>query len=717
MKTELAENVVRLDGRLEVDLITAVTQYLGFIGVETTRDLLLAGLPVGSGGVSAAHLERALNRIGHAVTWEDSRQPHKGGFPFAIETGPGGFLIVVDATKDGYRVLDPEQPKILRHLPVDFSKKRGKTRIFRILPTVQLLQDRHSIGAHKGHWFWGRLFLKKIRLFDIVLATFFANVIAVAVSLFALQVYDRVIPGQSEATLWVLVAGAGVAISFEAALRIARARLIDRMGRDAEIHITQELFSRFIGMRLGARPASPGALVHMMREFGAVREFFTVASIGVVADLPFVFIFLLLIYGIAGPVVGIIMTGAVLTVIPSLLMQARMSRLARETMGGMSSASRLLTEAAYNLETVKTGRAEAHFQKAWEEIIALNAVKTTEQRSLSAFLTFWAAAMQQCTYVAAVVGGVYLVFAGEFSVGAIIAVSILSSRTLSPITQLSTVLSRWQNMKASLAGLEAIVASEQERDETRTYLQRPRLRGQIDLKNVRFTHPGSRKIDFQAPEFHVAAGVKLAILGGNGSGKSTFLRLVAGLFQAAQGEVLIDGMDIRQIDPTDVRRNIGYLSQEVKLFKGSLRDNLVAGALRVSDDDLYAALGFGGLSDFVRHHPKGLDADIADGGEGLSMGQKQSVGLARIFLQDPSIVLLDEPTAALDQNLEADVVARLGPWLKDRTCIVATHRMAILSQMQRVAIMKDGRILAEGERDAVLKRVVSTVGQPDKADA
>lgn len=695
-----------------MDLRHATTAYLKALSVEVDADQLVNGLPVKDGALPMALLDRAVARLGHHVIQTERQKLQQADLPCCVSLKAGGYAVIVGLEQGGWRVIAPDCPEAVLHVSDHAFQGQYGGRFFRIVPSLSLLQEKHSVGTFKRHWFWGRLFFQKIRLFDVVVSSFAANLLAVLTSIFVLQVYDRVIPAQALATLWVLALGVGIGILFEALLRVARARLIDQMGKEAEIDISRDLFARVLGMPLDRRPAPPGALVHMVREFGSVKEFFTTAAVGVVADLPFVFVFLGLIYGIAGPVVWVIVAGALLTIIPSFLLQRRMSELSKETMGGMSSASRLLTEAAYGIETLKVTRSEPHFQKQWEEIILLNAVKTTEQRSLSAFLTYWATSMQQVTYVTAVIAGVYMVFAGEFTVGAIIAVSILSTRTLSPITQLSQILSRWQNMKSALEGLEVVMNSEQERDPNRTYIRRQRLSGKIELRKVKFGHPGAKLMGLNVEGLKVEPGVRLALLGANGSGKSTLLRIAAGLYHPNEGDVLIDGMDIRQIDPYDLRRNIGYLPQEIQMHRGTLRENLASDGQYYSDDRLHEALSFGGLGNFVRQHPEGLDAQIGDGGDGLSIGQRQSIGLARLHLLDPSIVLLDEPTAALDQALENELVVRLGQWIGERTSIIATHRPQILSQVHRVCVLQNGQIVLEGPKDAVLKQLVS---QPPNA--
>jgi ATP-binding cassette subfamily C protein LapB len=692
---------------VEPILQKAVVALLRTQSVDVDAEGLIEGLPIVDGVLSEDLLERALHRLGYEAVWIDQTSIHHLIYPCCITASPGGYLLILGRDGDTLQLLDPAQPNAYRNVPLDVIQNIYANRAFQVLPSTDLLLDKHSTGDAKKHWFWGRLLLQRRSLFDVILASLFANLLAVVTSLFALQVYDRVIPGQSEATLWVLASGVGLSILFEAILRVTRATLVDHVGKEAELDITSDIFARVIGMKLDKRPAPPGAIVHMAREFSAVKEFFTNAAVGVVADLPFAILFLLLIYGIAGHVVWVVVLGAVLIILPNMFVQGTMARLSKETMGGLSSASRLLTEASYGLESIKTNRSESLFQLQWEEIIALNALKTTQQRALRAFLTYWAAALQQTTYVFAVIACVYLVFAGELSTGAIIAVGILTTRTLSPISQLSQTLSSWQNMKTALAALDTVMSSEQERSMARSYIKRPRLQGQLALQKVRFSHPGAKTVVLDIGQLNVKPGMRLALLGANGSGKSTLLRLIAGLYQPTDGELLVDGVDMRQLDPGDLRRNIGYLPQEIQMFRGSLRENLSSGTQKRSDQALLEALAFGGLEEFVNYHPEGLDLQIMDGGGGLSIGQRQSIGLARLYLQDPSIILLDEPTSALDQNLETSVVTRIGQWIGSRTCIVATHRPQILKEMTHVAVLQQGRVYLVGERDEVLKKLMT----------
>lgn len=698
-------------------LAEAIVTLLQLQGLDIDAGRLTAGLPILDGKLPEDQMDRAIQGVGHHAVWASPKVFGQLKCPCCIEMGNGAFAIMVAHGDQGVYLLDTDQPDAYHLLPEAEVVQYYTGRVFNLLPSMDLLLSRHVAGVEKGHWFWGRLFLERLRFTDIIVSSLLANILAVVTSLFALQVYDRVIPGQSEATLWVLASGVVCAIAFEAILRLSRARLVDQMGKDAEVEISRDLFRRVVGMRLDQRPTSPAGIVHMVREFGSVKEFFTTASIGVVADLPFVFIFLALIYSIAGNVVWVVIAGALLTLVPSIVLQRMMARLSRETMGGMAAASRVMTESAYGLESIKAARSEAYFQRQWEDIITLNASKTTDQRFLSAFQSFWGAGVQQVTYVATLIAGVYMVFAGDLTVGAIIAISILSTRTLSPVTQLSQVLARWQNMKNALDGLDQIMAAPQDRDPSRTYFRRARFEGKIQINKLRFSHRDVVTPALDIEELTIQPGTRLALIGKNGSGKSTLLRVLAGLYAPSEGEILLDGLDLRQIDPSDLRRSIAYLPQETRLFRGSLRDNLATARNGANDEMLMEALGFAGLGDVVQHHPEGLDLQIQDGGEGMSIGQRQSVGLARLYLLDPSIILLDEPTAALDQTLENTLVPRIGDWIGRRTCIVATHRPQILGQMTRIAVMHGGKIAVEGDRDSILKGLSAKSAATDPQDS
>ncbi len=690
-----------------------VSVYAGLLGKEAVlhdlTEAMQTALAQGQKDNSFEMLEAALTSLGLSTDTQKNQPCAPATWPGLAMMKNGQAVLVLSQEGDQLRVYEAGANGA--SIEVEVSEFSGffTGTILTAEATLQDLSTRHAPKRIQDHWFWGELPKFKRYFADVALGSFVANMLAVAVALFSLQVYDRVIPHQSTATLWVLAAGAFVAILLEATIKAARARLMDGAGRAIELNVQKLLMDRVLGMRSDNRPTSPSGLFSAMREFGSVREFFTASSVGTLTDIPFIALFLVLVASIAGNVVWVLIAGGILMVLPGFFLQKRMIAISQETQGASTKASRLLHEAIYELDTIKSQRGEDRVRRLWTELNMLSAVKNSEQRKLSSWLTFWSQGLQQATYVSAVILGTYMVFAGEFTVGSIIAVGILSGRTLGPLTQLSGTLARWSNVKSALDGLDSIANSEQDEAQGRTYLRRDTLKGHFEIREMRFSYdedaPG-----VDVPAVAIEPGQRVAILGANGSGKSTFLKLLSGLYAPTSGRMMLDGVDMAQIAPKDLRRGVGYLSQDVRLFAGSLRDNLNLSMLEREDDRLLQALDFAGLGPFVRGHAKGLDLEIRDMGEGLSIGQRQSIGWARIWLQDPKIVLLDEPTAALDQTLERTLVSRLETWLAGRTAIIATHRMPIMALTDRTLIFQNGRLAVDGPRDQVMAHL-KTAGQ------
>ena len=690
--------------------------YAGLLGVEAARRDLFEAI----GGATrdgaapdqeAAAIAAALRGLGLIAQVQRIRDPAPQHWPALACMTSGQVLLVLGQSRGDLVIFDVTCPDNRAFVPVtDFMPFFTGTVIRAEAPLAKVAQI-HKTESAAPHWFWGQFLRFRRQLAEITLGSLVANLLAVAVALFSLQVYDRVIPHQSEATLWVLAAGAGLALVMEAAIKIARSRLMDGAGRQIEISVLQILMNRILGMRSDTRGRAPNQVFSSMREFGSVREFFTASTIGTIADLPFIFVFLFLVASIAGNVVWVLVLGGVLMVVPGFILQKRMIRLTQETQGASAKASRLLHETIFELDTLKTQRGEDRVARLWQELNTLQSMKSSEQRRLASMLTFWSQGVQQGTYVAAVIVGTYLVFAGQFTVGSIIAVGILTGRTLSPLTQLAGTLARWGNVKSALDGLDAIAGADQDAEPGRSYLRREALKGHFELRDVTFRYEDDGPPTLDIRGMAILPGQRIAVLGANGSGKSSLLKLLSGLYAPETGRVLIDGTEMSQIEPRDLRRLIGYLGQDVRLFAGTLRDNLNLTMLEHDDARLQAALDFSGLGPFVAAHHKGLDLEIKDNGTGLSIGQRQSIGWARLWLQDPKICLLDEPTAALDQRLEATLVSRLETWMAGRTAVIATHRAPILALTDRTLVLQAGRMTVDGPRDQVLRHIASARGQ------
>jgi len=702
---KMSSKMEEINGEHNSPLLMALPGYMGLVGKTISADELIVGLPITADAFGPEDATRALRRLGYVCTVKKTPALDDTHLPACVKMSNGLYYNVLSFDGSVYTVANLDESETYQRITADELKAAYDGEYLFAAPTVEALEEKRVGLNDRSHWFWKHITAQPWLTVEIFIATMVANLLAVAVSLFALQVYDRVIPNSSFQTLWVLAAGALIAIAFEALLKTARGRLVDDMGRQVDIQLSAEILGKMQGMRLGARQMGPAALGSMMREFSSVREFFTATAMGSISDIPFVFVYLGLVYVIAGPVVWVIVAAMIIIILLSLFVRRALSRISEEMQGANSAQSRLLNEITYGAEAIKLHRAENRFQQAWEDISLLISAKVQEQRAVSARLTFASQGIQQIAYVSGVVVGVHMVLSGKFTVGAIIAVSILTTRAISPVTQLSGAISRWQQVRVALDGLSQIMQSEQERDHMRQYARRNIFNGQIEIADLRFKYGEDQDEVLKLPKLNIAAGETLAVLGRNGSGKSTLLKILSGLYSFESGEVRFDGLEIRQIDPVDLRRNMGVLTQDVTLFVGTLRENLTLGPRASTEEQLEEALKFSGLWDMVQRHPLGMDMPVADGGVGLSVGQRQSLGLSRLFLADPQILLLDEPTAAMDQTLEAQTIARMRDWLAPKTCILTTHRTEIISLCDRIAVLNDGQLAMLGDREPILKKL------------
>lgn len=562
-----------------------------------------------------------------------------------------------------------------------------------------------SIPIDKKHWFWS-IFTQERGVFTkVFIASLFANILALITSFFSLQVYDRVIPNKSEETLWALLIGVMIAFALEATLRIIRSHLLDFSGKKIDIQATSLLLRRLLSLRLKNDTPTPNHLSQMMRDFNSVREFFTEAAVGTLVDIPFTLLFIFVIYAIGGNVVWVSVIAMLLMIIPPILLRNKMMNIVKETLGSRTVASRLFNEVSYQLDVIKVTKSQRFFTQQWDDISEIIADISMRQRALVAQLTQWAASVQQIAYVLTVSSAVYYAFEGKMTMGAIIAMSILVSRAVAPVTRLSSLIIRWSQVKSSLKELDFIAESEQDDPIDQRKLRRQNIKGFFELRNVIYQYEKDAKPALQIQNLVIKPGEKIGILGPNGSGKSTFLRLLSGLQYPNSGEIKIDGIDIRQIFSNDIRNAISVINQEIQLFTGTLRQNLTFNDPTISDEQIMKVLAQTGLSNFLTAHPHGLDLIIKDGGRGLSVGQKQSVQLARMLLSNSKILLLDEPTASLDPNIEGSIINTLANFSKDKTFITVTHRMPILAMVDRIIVIADGYIIADGPRDEVLKRI------------
>lgn len=561
------------------------------------------------------------------------------------------------------------------------------------------------IKPWKRSWMWGTVFRDWLRFGDIIVASLVANVLALAGMLFTMQVYDRVIPAQSYSTLWVLFTGVCTAFLFEFLMRLMRTHISDVIGKRADLRISDRVFGHALRIRNGERSKSTASFISQIRELEQVRELMTSTTISAVVDLPFFFLFVTIVWFIGGPLVCVLLAAIPLLLIPGLVLQRPLARLASEGQRESAVRNATLIESVENIEDIKLLRAEQRFQNQWNHANLVSADISKRQRFYVGLLMTWTQQLQSIVYVSVVLVGAYFVINGDMTTGALVGTSILSSRTIAPLAQISGVLSRWQQAKVARKGLDEVMRKPVDQPERGHAVHKAVIHGKYELSSVKFWYDDERQVpDIEIDKLNIQAGERIAILGRNGAGKSTLLQLLAGIQLPRAGQVLIDDVGIDCMDTADLRRDLGFLHQGTRLFFGTLRENLTLGRPDATDEEIHRALVLGGALTTVQKQG-GLDYMILEGGRGLSGGQRQSLLLSRLLLCNPNIVLLDEPTAALDDVSERQVVNQLKSWLGHRTLIVATHRPVILELVDRIIVVNNGHIVADGKRDEVISKL------------
>ncbi len=549
-----------------------------------------------------------------------------------------------------------------------------------------------------GHWFWSALAANRWSYIQVALAAALANLLGLSTSIFIMVVYDRVLPNEATESLIALTIGVGLALLFDFILKLLRAGFIDRAGQNADLFMGRRVFDHLLNIQMKSRTGSTGAMTSTVREFETLREFFTSATLVAVVDLPFIGLFVFVIYLVGGDLALIPALAVPVVLLTGLAVQPILSRMAEKSLKDGQSKQSVLVEAVTGLETIKTTAAGRQMRNRWEQAIERQSAHGAKSRAVTQFALNLTGFTQQAAQVLIVFYGVFLITEGQASMGALVASVMLTGRALAPLGQLAQTLTRVNQARSAYRNLNTLMQAESERPEGRSWISRTGVKGAISFSNVHFAYPDQSEDILNGVSFTVNQGEKVAILGQIGSGKSTIARLILGLYTPRVGSVMLDGLDIRQIDPGDLRRNVGSVLQDVWLFSGSIRDNIVSGSIRPSDADLIEAGRVAGVEDFVARHPGGYDQQLAERGEGLSGGQKQAIALARALIGKPPVLLLDEPTSAMDVKTEAQVIQRMKEVTKDTTMIIVTHRTSLLELVDRVIVIEGGKIGADGPK-------------------
>lgn len=615
---------------------------------------------------------------------------------------------------------DDEGRRYKIHLPDNLTRWVSEEELNKnYLQHCWFIKPRDSVDTRSGlpeyklpkAWFFKVIWRFKSYYYQVLLASFIINFLALVSSLYVMNVYDRVVPNKAYGTLWVLSIGVITAIIFELIAKLLRAYLTDIAGKKADLIISSALFRRVLNIKLQERPVSSGSYANNLRDFESVREFMTSASLLTLVDLPFLFLFIFVMFLVAGKLAFVPLTIIPVVIIVGLFAQIPLSRFINESMRESSQRQGLTVEAIEGLETLKTNNAFNWAQKRWDFFTAKSSASSIKVKNISNFVTNFTMMMQQLNTVFLVLTGTYLIHsdnpAEKITMGALIACVILSGRALAPLGQIAGLAIRFQQAWLALKGVNGIVERATDRDTERNYVTLSHIQGAVKFHQVSFGYSKDGEPTVNNLTLALQPGEKVAILGKIGSGKSTMLKLAAGLYEPQHGNISLDDVDLRQIDPHFLRNQVVLLEQNPRLFLGTLRENLDLARMDgfSTDQDLLNALARFGLIDLIRQHPRGLDMPLGEDGLGLSGGQKQMVALARMTLKDPRVVLLDEPTTGLDQTSEVYALRALAHWCRSRTLVVVTHRSQVLQLVDRVVVVEEGKVVLDGPRDAVLKHL------------
>ncbi len=697
------------EDRLHHDpLLDCLVELTRIHGRPSTHAALTAGLPLSAEGLTPSLFVRAAQRAGFASKlvrrFLDKIDTALLPVILLLKGNEACILLGWDESGSQARLLFPDTGQGA----VTMAREDLATRYtgIAIFARPHFRFDQRSpevVEVHQRHWFWGAI-LEQLPVYrDIIGAAALVNVFALAMPVFTMNIYDRVVPNNAIETLWMLSAGLLLVFGMDYVIRLLRGHFVDLASSRIDLKLSSLIMERVLGMRLAHRPASVGSFAANLRAFETIRDFIASATVTAVIDLPFTLMFLAVMLWISWPLVVFPVLGIVGVLIYSYVIQYKMRELSETTFRASAMRNATLIESLTALETIKANGAEGLMQAKWESTAAFLARTSARLRLLSASAMNGASTISQLVNLMIIIGGVYLIHERWLTMGGLIACTMLAGRAMAPLGQVVGLLMQFENAKTALAGLERTMTTPGERAEESSFVHRPEIRGEIEFRNVSFTYPGHSQEVLRDVSFRIKPGERVVILGRVGSGKTTLHKLMLGLYQPTEGAVLLDGVDLRQLDPADLRRNVGYVEQDTLLFYGSLRENIALRAPYADDLAVVTAADVGGLSEFVNRHPEGYDMVIGERGASLSGGQRQGVAIARAMLLDPPVLLLDEPTSSMDFTSENQFKENLKRFMEHKTMVLVTHRVSLIDLADRMIVIDDGKVVKDGPRQEVIE--------------
>jgi len=696
-------------------LLDCLVEVCRLHGQVASRASLSAGLPLVKGRLNLELAERAASRAGMATRLQRLALDRidAAALPaILVLAGNQACVLLGHDAQGNARVLLAETGQgAVTMAPPELAARYAGVTLF-VRPHFRFdsrTPEARSTG--RGHWFWSAIKAQRFVYRDVLAAAALVNIFALAFPIFSMNVYDRVVPNQAVETLWALAIGITLVLCADLWLRTLRSRFVDEASARIDVALSATLLERVLGLKMAHRPESVGSFASQLRGFEQVRDFIASGTVTALIDLPFTLLFIAVMAWLSPWLAVPVVLVFFLIVVIGWVLQHRLHQLSETTWQASAQRNATLIESLTGLETIKTQGAEGVIQARWERNNVFLARMNVRMRALSSSAMYGTAWLSQGVSVAVIVIGVYLINERQLTMGALIAASMLAGRALAPAGQVVGLLMQYQGARTALESLDKLMAKPIERpsaaEGAAPFIHRRELKGEIELRNVRFSYPNRDDAALDGVSFRIAPGEHVALIGRVGSGKSTIQRLVMGLYEPSAGEVLLDGVDVRQLDPADVRRNVGYVSQDVLLFHGSLRDNIAFGLPYADDGAVVAAAEVSGLHDFINRHPRGFDMAVGERGESLSGGQRQAIGIARAVLHNAPLLLLDEPSSAMDFSTETHVTQRLSAFAQGKTMLLVTHRTSLLSLVNRVIVIDNGRVVADGPRERIMQALQS----------
>ncbi len=659
---------------------------------------LVAGLPLEDGKLTPPLFVRAAASAGFNASYVQRKIQDINPLvlPVVLELVDGRACILMECKEDQAAVLFFDEQETPHTIALSSLESRYDGHCYLIKPGN--LEEKIS-----RDWFWSTIRRSRGLYAEVLVASLLINIFALVTPLFIMNVYDRVVPNHAVETLWVLASGAGIVFAFDLMMKSLRGYFIDAASKRADIMLSAKTFGRVMDIKMSDRPDRVGAFANNLQEFDSFREFFTSTTLIALIDLPFVLLFILLIYVIGGSLAMVPMVAIPLIILAGISLQKPLHNIITDTFREAAAKHAMLIEVLSSLDTIKGARAEGVMQKRWEVFNARLARLGLKSRFLSLSMINLAQLIQQVSTIAVVVVGVYAIINGDISVGGLIACTILTGRSLAPMSQVASILTRYHHSMAAFNAIDRIMALPVERPAGKNFLHRPNINGDIEFKDVTFNYRDQQIPALADVSFKINQGEKVGIIGRTGSGKSSLQKLILNYYEPTGGAILVSNTDINQIDPTDLRRNISYVPQEITLFNGTVRENIVLGTPLATDEAVLEASRIAGIVDFMNSHPQGFDLNVGERGDRLSGGQRQGVAITRAIINRATIVVLDEPTASMDNTAENQFKENFAEYIKDRTLLLVTHKASMLSLVDRLLVLNEGKLVADGPRDDVIR--------------